>query len=231
MRGPVDLGRREAGQAAPLLPGGAAASFLERANDEHGRAKYPEVLPGQYPPGFTDFCLFAVLHGTSSLRPCQLRMSGRLRIRPAARSRGHDRADGRTQAHEMALEQTMQFFFSEQWGALRSYCAISEAYASSAMSQCFVSYDSADVWTHPRGVRPERPAAAGARVGRAAGPLLLGDRTALGQSSVQLGQALAERGFGLVGRSAVRRALMLYDVIRLDHFRKGFEAFWLVHRG
>ena len=88
----------------------------------------------------------------------------------------------------------------------------------------FVNYDSADVWTHPElfeldeerrmirvsGVPPDYFSATGQRWGN---PLY------------RWGE-LRERGFDWwVAR--IRRTLVLYDMVRLDHFR-GFEAYWSI---
>jgi len=88
----------------------------------------------------------------------------------------------------------------------------------------FVNYDSADVWTHREifelnedlspirvsGVPPDYFSATGQRWGN---PIYKWD-------------VLESRGFDWwVDR--MRRALALYDIIRLDHFR-GFEAFWAI---
>jgi len=124
---------------------------------------------------------------------------------------------------ELAVEQVIQFFFDEQWRALRTYCAERKIRILGDLA-IFVNYDSADVWTHPElfdldekgrmvhvsGVPPDYFSATGQRWGN---PLYLWD-------------VLQERGFDWwVAR--VRRSLALYDMIRLDHFR-GFEAYWSI---
>lgn len=124
---------------------------------------------------------------------------------------------------ELAIEQAVQFFFNEQWCELRSYCADRKIRILGDVA-IFVSYDSADVWTHPEvfeldeqrrplrvsGVPPDYFSKTGQRWGN---PLY---RWGL----------LRERGFDWwVAR--IRRSLSLYDVIRLDHFR-GFEAYWSI---
>ncbi len=124
---------------------------------------------------------------------------------------------------ELAVEQVVQFFFNEQWAALRAYAARHDVRVMGDVA-IFVSYDSADVWTHPEifeldenrlptrvsGVPPDYFSATGQRWGN---PLY---RWGL----------LQERGFDWwVAR--VRRALALYDTVRLDHFR-GFEAYWSI---
>jgi 4-alpha-glucanotransferase len=124
---------------------------------------------------------------------------------------------------ELATEQVVQFFFSEQWCALRAYAADRKVHILGDIA-IFVSYDSADVWTTPdifelddqlrpirvSGVPPDYFSATGQRWGN---PLYRWN-------------VLKDRGFDWwVAR--IRRALTLYDVIRLDHFR-GFEAFWSI---
>ncbi len=124
---------------------------------------------------------------------------------------------------ELAVEQVIQYFFNEQWCALRSYCAAHKVEIMGDVA-IFVSYDSADVWTNQdifeldeerrpvrvSGVPPDYFSATGQRWGN---PLYKWG-------------VLKERGFDWwVAR--IRRSLTLYDVIRLDHFR-GFEAYWSI---
>ncbi len=126
-------------------------------------------------------------------------------------------------SRELAVEQVVQFFFDQQWCALRSYCRERRITILGDLA-IFVSYDSADVWTHPElfeldddrqptrvsGVPPDYFSATGQRWGN---PLYKWG-------------LLQERGFDWwIAR--VRRSLALYDSIRLDHFR-GFEAYWSI---
>ena len=126
-------------------------------------------------------------------------------------------------AREVATEQAVQFFFDEQWCALRGYCNQRDIRILGDVA-IFVSYDSADVWMHPEvfeldenrrmlrvsGVPPDYFSATGQRWGN---PLYKwGD--------------MKERGFDW-WVSRMRRTLALYDMIRLDHFR-GFEAYWSI---
>ncbi len=127
------------------------------------------------------------------------------------------------EARALAVEKAIQFFFDEQWRALRAYCGERGVRILGDMA-IFVNYDSAEVWTHPEifeldekgrmlrvsGVPPDYFSATGQRWGN---PLY------------KWGE-LKERGFDWwVAR--VRRALALYDMVRLDHFR-GFEAYWSI---
>ena len=124
---------------------------------------------------------------------------------------------------ELATEQVVQFFFNEQWCSLRAYCHERDVQILGDVA-IFVSYDSADVWMNPdlfeldenlrplrvSGVPPDYFSATGQRWGN---PLYRWG-------------VMKDRGFNWwVAR--VRRALALYDVIRLDHFR-GFEAYWSI---
>jgi 4-alpha-glucanotransferase len=124
---------------------------------------------------------------------------------------------------ELAVEQVVQFFFAEQWTALRGYCAARKIRILGDVA-IFVSYDSADVWTHPEifeldaerkpirvsGVPPDYFSATGQRWG----------------NPLYKWSLLQEHGFDWwVAR--IRRALTLYDEVRLDHFR-GFEAYWSI---
>jgi 4-alpha-glucanotransferase len=124
---------------------------------------------------------------------------------------------------ELATEQVVQFFFAEQWSALRAYCADRKIRILGDVA-IFISYDSADVWTHPEifeldadrkpirvsGVPPDYFSATGQRWG----------------NPLYKWSLLQENGFDWwVAR--IRRALTLYDEVRLDHFR-GFEAYWSI---
>jgi len=128
-------------------------------------------------------------------------------------------------SHAVALqvECVIQYFFQQQWQALRTYCA-ERGIRMMGDVAIFVNYDSADVWTHPEifqldedrqplrvaGVPPDYFSETGQRWGN---PLYHWD-------------ALRKEKFSWwVERT--RRSMELYDLIRLDHFR-GFEAYWSI---
>ncbi len=123
----------------------------------------------------------------------------------------------------LAIEQVIQFAFDEQWRELREYCVARDVRFIGDVA-IFVSYDSADVWTHSgafelddqlapvrvSGVPPDYFSYTGQRWGN---PLYRWNQ-------------MEGQGFDWwVAR--ISRAKMLYDVIRLDHFR-GFEAYWAI---
>lgn len=194
----------------------AAGNFLDQAPDEK-RARFQKFCQDNI-SWLQDYAMFNVLrrmHGYVSWNEW-----------PAEHAlRNHDALTAVLNSHgrELAVEQAAQFFFNEQWCELRGYCAERKIRVLGDVA-IFVSYDSADVWTHPEvfeldderrplrvsGVPPDYFSATGQRWGN---PLY---RWGL----------LRERGFDWwVAR--IRRSLSLYDMIRLDHFR-GFEAYWSI---
>ena len=126
-----------------------------------------------------------------------------------------------TRSAELEAECVLQFFFSEQWGALRHACHQKGVRLVGDLA-IFVNYDSADVWTHPElfqlnddldmqvvaGVPPDAFSVTGQRWGN---PIYRWD-------------VLAERGY-LWWMERMRSALRACDIVRLDHFR-GFDQYW-----
>ena len=125
-------------------------------------------------------------------------------------------------AAEIDLRRVIQFFFFEQWHALRLYCAQRSIRVVGDIA-IFVDYDSADVWSHRdlfrlrednfepevvSGVPPDAFSATGQRWGN---PLYDWD-------------VMQARGYEW-WIERLRWATQTCDYIRLDHFR-GFEQFW-----
>lgn len=122
---------------------------------------------------------------------------------------------------EMAVRRVIQFFFWEQWRALRSQCANRSIRVVGDIA-IFVDYDSADVWANRElfrlkedlnpevvsGVPPDAFSATGQRWGN---PLYNWD-------------TMRARGFRWWVQR-LRWATQTCDFIRLDHFR-GFAQFW-----
>jgi 4-alpha-glucanotransferase len=126
-------------------------------------------------------------------------------------------------AAQLEIDRVIQFAFDRQWQALGDYCW-ERGIRFIGDVAIFVSFDSADVWTHPdlfelhedlspirvSGVPPDYFSQTGQRWGN---PLYRWN-------------VLRERNFDWwVDR--IRRAHAMYDIIRLDHFR-GFEAYWSI---
>lgn len=127
------------------------------------------------------------------------------------------------QGRELALEQVLQFAFEEQWRNLRT-AALKEKIRFLGDVAIFVSMDSADVWANPHlfeldedlkpiyvaGVPPDYFSPTGQRWGN---PLYRWD-------------VLANTGYEWWVQR-IRRACIMYDIVRLDHFR-GFDAYWSI---
>jgi 4-alpha-glucanotransferase len=122
---------------------------------------------------------------------------------------------------DLDARSVVQFFFNEQWQALRAYCA-QHAIRMVGDIAIFVNFDSADVWTHPdlfrldakldpevvAGVPPDFFSKTGQRWGS---PLYRWD-------------VMRSKGYAWwIDR--LRWATHNFDYIRLDHFR-GFAQFW-----
>jgi len=122
---------------------------------------------------------------------------------------------------ELDVRRVVQFFFYEQWQALRAYCAQQSIRVVGDIA-IFVNFDSVDVWTHPElfhlnseldpefvaGVPPDFFSKDGQRWGH---PLYRWD-------------VMKEQGYAWwVDR--MRWATHNFDYIRLDHFR-GFSQYW-----
>ncbi len=122
---------------------------------------------------------------------------------------------------DLDVRRVVQFFFYEQWQALRAYCAEHSIRVVGDIA-IFVNFDSADVWTHPElfrldseldleviaGVPPDFFSRDGQRWGN---PLYRWD-------------VMKEKGYAWwIDR--MRWLTRNFDYIRLDHFR-GFSQFW-----
>ncbi len=122
---------------------------------------------------------------------------------------------------DLDVRRVVQFFFFEQWKALRSYCASHSIRVAGDMA-IFVNFDSTDVWTHPdlfrltpelspeviAGVPPDFFSKDGQRWGN---PLYRWD-------------VMRDQGYSWwIDR--MRWLTQNFDYIRLDHFR-GFSQFW-----
>lgn len=199
----------------PLLRQGAR-TFLERPPDALGEHERFQAFCRQNSWWLHDFALFTCLRnrykGESWNRwPREL----------AARESHALEQARRELAEELDIEMVLQFAFYEQWKALHSY-ALSKSIRIVGDVAIFVSFDSADVWTHPHlfdldadfeprtvaGVPPDAFSETGQRWGN---PLY------------RWGE-LKRTGYEWWVRR-MRWALTTCDYLRLDHFR-GFQQFW-----
>lgn len=192
----------------------AARNFLERAQEEP-RQRFG-VFCQKNNWWLEDFVLFDALrerHGKNWNKwPSPLARHEALAIDAAQRGLAAD----------LAQRRVVQFFFWEQWRALRDYCAQKSIRVVGDIA-IFVDYGSADVWAHRdlfrlnnddllpavvSGVPPDYFSATGQRWGN---PLY--DWDAIRASRYQW------------WIQRLRWATQTCDFIRLDHFR-GFAQFW-----
>jgi 4-alpha-glucanotransferase len=209
--GPIDYNqvRRE---KLPLLRQ-AAQIFLQRANGDV-RNRFDRFCH-ENSWWLEDYVLFDTLrqrHGNNwKLWPSPLARRESVAIESAQRELASD----------LSLCRVLQFFFWEQWHALRHYCAQKSIRVVGDIA-IFVDYDSADVWAHRdlfrlrddltpevvSGVPPDYFSAHGQRWGN---PLYNWD-------------TMRRNGYRW-WIQRLRWATQTCDFIRLDHFR-GFAQFW-----
>jgi 4-alpha-glucanotransferase len=209
---PVDFDSVRA-RKLPLLRE-AADNFLTSASG--APLKRYEAFRRQNHWWLEDYVLFSTLHQRYGDQPWNSWPQEIVRRKPETIAKLHK------QLHEqLEQERFLQFAFFEQWQALRSHCAARGIRIIGDVA-IFVSYDSADVWTHPdifrlkddlspevvAGVPPDAFSETGQRWGN---PLYDWD-------------ALKSRGYSWWIKR-MRWAIETCDMVRLDHFR-AFEAYW-----
>jgi 4-alpha-glucanotransferase len=192
----------------------AARNFLATAQG-NARQRY-EAFCRDNDWWLDDYALFVNLRERYESRPWNQWPGGLSRREPAALENAR-----REFAADIAIAQAIQFAFWEQWRALH-HAAKERGIRIIGDVAIFISYDSADVWTHPdifrldqnldpevvAGVPPDAFSANGQRWGN---PLYRWD-------------VLAQRNFDW-WIQRMRWALETCDLVRLDHFR-GFESYW-----
>ena len=191
----------------------AHTQFQQIAGDADRQAL--EAFCGEHAYWLDDYALFRASHEERGT--CWWEWPKGLRRRE---SRAMNQARKRLAA-EMDYIRWEQFVFFRQWAALRAH-ANASGIALFGDMPIFVAHDSAEVWANPEdfdlnpdgslrvvaGVPPDYFSATGQRWGN---PLYRWDR-------------LQQDGFKFwIDR--IRTQLMLFDLIRIDHFR-GFEAYW-----
>jgi 4-alpha-glucanotransferase len=201
-------------QKLPLLQE-AAASFLRNASGEH-RARFDRFV-AENSWWLEDYVLFETLRIRHEQRSWNTWPRELAHREPQALAAIREEL-----REELNLARFLQFAFFEQWRALHAYCR-SKGIKIIGDVAIFVSYDSADVWTHPdifrldpntldpecvAGVPPDAFSETGQRWGN---PLY---RWA----------ELKQRDYDWWVKR-MSWALASCDIIRLDHFR-GFQQFW-----
>ena len=210
--GPVDY-HAVFHQKLPLLFE-AARNFL-RVAAPYARSRF-DTFCRQNQWWLDDFVLFDELRARFKLEPWNRWPREFVRCDPAAIGKTHAEM-----LDKLDVRRTIQFFFFEQWQALRAYCAKRSIRIAGDIA-IFVNFESADVWTHPdlfrlnseldpevvSGVPPDFFSKDGQRWGN---PLYRWD-------------VMQARGYSWwIDR--MRWITHNFDYIRLDHFR-GFSQFW-----
>jgi len=192
----------------------AARNFLERANGD-ARQRFDDFCGGNS-WWLEDYVLFDTLrerHGRNwSQWPAELARREASAVETARLQLGS----------ELLLRRVAQFFFWEQWRALRHYCAQKSIRVVGDVA-IFVDYESADVWAHRElfrlkeddlqpqavsGVPPDYFSATGQRWG----------------NPLYNWEAIRATGYRWWVQR-LRWAAQTCNLVRLDHFR-GFAQFW-----
>ena len=119
----------------------AARNFLDHAPDDK-RARFQKFCKDNI-SWLPDYAMFSVLRRHYNYTSWN-------EWPPEYAQRKHDALTAALNRYgrELAVEQAVQFFFNEQWCALKNYCNERKIRILGDVA-IFVSYDSADVWTHP----------------------------------------------------------------------------------
>lgn len=211
-RGPVEY--EEVSRTKLPLLNQAAQNFLDRASG-NTRHRF-EHFCSQNAWWLDDFVLFSALREKYNNARWNHWPAGLARHTPEALAEASLELAGK-----VAFQRVLQFFFYEQWNAIRRYCAQRSIRIIGDIA-IFVDYDSADVWAHRErfrlnedlqpqvvsGVPPDVFSATGQRWGN---PLYDWD-------------FMRAHGFEWWVQR-LRWATQNCDYIRLDHFR-GFSQFW-----
>ena len=214
---PTEVGRIDYEQVnrdkVPLL-WQAAANFLQ-GSDGSARRRFDDFCRDNS-WWLEDFVLFDTLRERYGKNWSQ--WPGGLARREAS---GIEAAKSQLDA-DLSIRRAVQFFFWEQWRALRQYCAQKSIRVVGDVA-IFVDYESADVWAHRElfrlkeddlqpevvsGVPPDYFSATGQRWG----------------NPLYNWEAIRATGYHWWVQR-LRWAAQTCDLIRLDHFR-GFAQFW-----
>jgi 4-alpha-glucanotransferase len=125
-----------------------------------------------------------------------------------------------TEIEEMKF---LQYLFHRQWSDLRQYCNRKNIQIIGDIP-LYVSYQSADVWSHPELFKLDSNKKPSAVSG--VPPDYFSRTGQLWNNPIYRWDVLKKRGYSWWMRR-IEQNLRLFDMVRLDHFR-GFEGFWEV---
>jgi len=129
-------------------------------------------------------------------------------------------------ATEIAAHMLLQFFFFEQWKALKDYCHERSIRLMGDLP-IYVAHDSADVWAHPEYFCLDRNGNAEKVAG--VPPDYFSATGQLWGNPIYRWERMASDGYTW-WIERFRAAFRMFDLLRVDHFR-GFEAYWEVPGG
>jgi len=129
-------------------------------------------------------------------------------------------------ASEIAVQKVLQFFFFEQWLALKSYANEKQILIIGDLP-IYVSQDSADVWAAPESFRLDEECCPVLVAG--VPPDYFSETGQLWGNPVYNWKSMQADGFQWWIRR-FKGTCELVDILRVDHFR-GFEAGWSVQAG
>lgn len=193
----------------------AAQRFLRYSNGTPARQRFEQFCRHEA-AWLDDYAVFAALKERETLRPWFDWPEMWCRYSPDLRGRARSLLED-----VIAEKKVIQFFFSEQWVAMRKEAARRKLWILGDMP-IFVAHDSAEVWcerslfqldaagqpTVVAGVPPDYFSATGQRWGNPLYDWPVHQRFGFGWWARRLG-----------------RAMELYDWVRVDHFR-GFVDYW-----
>jgi 4-alpha-glucanotransferase len=201
------------GCKVPLLTE-AARTFLEKASGS-ARERFDHFC-SQNKWWLDDFILFDTLRDHHGQRQWNAWPPELARHEPTAL-----RSARRKFSSELAVRRVIQFFFWEQWRALRIYCA-QRAIRVVGDIAIFVDYDSADVWAHRERFRLKENLLP--EVVSGVPPDAFSDTGQRWGNPLYNWENMRAHGYEWWVQR-LRWAMETCDYIRLDHFR-GFAQFW-----
>jgi len=217
--GPRSTNRVDYGAVIPFKMAAlraAAQRFLREASGQ--RQQEFQAFVEEHGWWLEDYALFAAIKEAHEGRPINEWEDDLRRRKPEALERVRQTLRGPMQQCKV-----VQFFFFEQWGALREY-AHGKGVRIMGDMPIFVAYDSDAVWAHPELFKIDEDLVPHVVAG--VPPDFFAKTGQLWGNPLYAWECHAEDGFSWwLARMAM--ALSIADVVRLDHFR-GFEAAWEV---
>lgn len=168
-----------------------------------------------------DYALYRALKGRFGGEPWNRWPPGLAR-----REEGALAEAGRELAAEVEFHEFAQYLFDEHWGEVRR-AARRAGVEIVGDIPIFVSHDSADVWANQELFHLDAPGEPSVVAG--VPPDYFSETGQLWGNPLYDWERVAEEGYEWWVRR-VRRALGLYDAVRVDHFR-GFSAHWEIPAG